>query len=97
MGFSWATPTTFDEPMFTVGGRVHYYAVDHSPSYLWNSATWENSEALMPFVETVLSGPTAWAADETISRAIEIQDGRIRNPAILSFQGRAGAHPHLVA
>ena len=56
MGFSWATPTTFDDPMFTVGGRVNYYAVDHSPSYLWNSATWENSEALMPFVETVMSG-----------------------------------------
>ena len=96
MGFTWATPTTFDEPMFTVGDRVSYYAVDHSPSYLWNSATWENSEALMPFVETVLSGPGAWAANETISRAIEIQDGRIRNPAILSFQGRAVAHPHPV-
>jgi alanine dehydrogenase len=96
MGFSWATPTTFDEPMFTVGGHVNYYAVDHSPSYLWDSATWENSEALMPFMETVMSGPDAWAADETISRAIEIQAGRIQNPAILSFQGRAEEHPHPV-
>lgn len=97
MGFSWATPTTFDEPMFTVGGGVHYYAVDHSPSYLWSSATWENSEALLPFVDDVLAGPAAWAGNETISRAIEIHDGRIRNPAILAFQGRAAAHPHLVA
>ena len=96
MGFAWATPTTFDDPMFTVGDHVNYYAVDHSPSYLWNSATWENSEALMPFVETVLSGPDAWAANETISRAIEIQDGRIQNPAILAFQGRAEAHPHTI-
>ena len=29
--------------MFTVGGGIHYYAVDHSPSLLWNSATWEIS------------------------------------------------------
>ena len=54
MGFEWAVPTTFDDPMFTVGDRVHYYAVDHSPSYLWNSATWEISEALLPFLRTVM-------------------------------------------
>ena len=88
MGFEWATPTSFDEPMFTVGDRVHYYAVDHSPSYLWNSATWENSEALIPFLDTVMSGPDAWDGNETISRAIEIRDGRIMNPAINAFQGR---------
>ena len=88
MGFSWAVPTTFDNPMFTVADRVHYYAVDHSPSYLWNSATWENSEALLPFMQTVLSGPEAWDANETISRAIEIRDGVIQNPAITAFQGR---------
>lgn len=97
MGFSWATPTTFAEPMFMVADRVHYYAVDHSPSYLWSSATWENSEALLPFVETVLSGPGAWDANETVSRAIEIRGGHIRNPAILAFQGRAPEHPHPVS
>ena len=32
MGFGWARPTSFAEPMFTVGDNVHYYAVDHSPS-----------------------------------------------------------------
>jgi alanine dehydrogenase len=88
MGFSWAVPTTFDEPMLTVGDRVHYYAVDHSPSYLWSSATWENSEALLPFVDTVLRGPEAWDESETISRAIEIRHGTIQNPAIAAFQGR---------
>ena len=82
--------------MPAVAERVHYSAVDHSPSYLWNSATWENSEALLPFMETVLSGPEAWDADETITRAIEIRDGRICNPAILAFQGRAAEHPYRV-
>ena len=95
MGFSWARNTTFTDPMFTVGENINYYAVDHSPSYLWNSATWEISEGLLPFVETVLAGPDAWAESDTISRAIEISDGVIVNPAILEFQRRQPVYPHL--
>ena len=94
MGFEWATPTTFEEPIFTVGDGVTYYAVDHSPSYLWNSATWEISQALLPFVRTVLSGGAAWDADETLRRAIEIRDGVVQNPDILAFQQRSEEYPH---
>jgi alanine dehydrogenase len=97
MGFSWARPTTFDEPTFEVGDHVLYYAVDHSPSYLWNSATWDNSNALIPFIRPVLEGSASWDDHETIARAIEIREGRVVNPAILSFQGRSATHPHLVA
>jgi alanine dehydrogenase len=95
MGFSWAKPTTFTEPTFLVGDHVLYYAVDHSPSYLWDAATWEISEALLPFLPTVMGGPEAWDANSTVRRAIEIRDGEIQNPAILSFQGRSPKHPHL--
>jgi alanine dehydrogenase len=94
MGFSWARPTSFDDPAFVVGDNVLYYAVDHSPSYLWNSATWENSEALLPFLGPVMEGSDGWARSDTIRRAIEIRDGVIQNPAILSFQGRSPQHPH---
>ena len=94
MGFSWARPTTFADPTFVVGDHALYYAVDHSPSYLWNSATWEISEALLPFLRIVMAGSDAWDADDTIRRAIEIRDGVIQNPAILSFQGRAPKYPH---
>jgi alanine dehydrogenase len=94
MGFSWARPTSFAEPMLTVGTNIRYYAVDHSPSLLWDSATWEISEALLPHVRTVLSGPPAWAADDTVRRAIEIRDGVIQNERILSFQHRAPDYPH---
>jgi len=94
MGFSWARPTTFVEPMLTVGDRVAYYAVDHSPSHLWASSTWENSNALLPFIGVVMGGPAAWDADATISRAIEVRDGEVQNPAILSFQGRHPGYPH---
>jgi alanine dehydrogenase len=97
MGFEWARPTTFDEPMFDVGDHVHYYAVDHTPSYLWNSATWDISEALIPFLRPVLEGAEAWATDETLSRAIEIQDGRVKNTAILDFQHRSEEYPYAVS
>jgi alanine dehydrogenase len=80
--------------MFTVGSNIHYYAVDHSPSLLWDSATWEISNALLPYLKTVLGGAAAWASDETIRRAIEIRDGVIQNPAILDFQHRAPQYPH---
>jgi alanine dehydrogenase len=96
MGFSWARPTGFDAPTFVVGDHVTYYAVDHSPSYLWSSATWDISLALLPFLHTVVSGPPRWDEDETIRRAIEVRDGRVVNPDILAFQGRAEAHPHPV-
>jgi hypothetical protein len=94
MGFSWARPTSFEQPTFVVGDNITYYAVDHSPSYLWNSATWEISEALLPYLGTVLAGPAGWAANGTIERAVEIRAGIIQNPAILSFQHRAPGYPH---
>jgi len=93
MGFPFARPTSFEAPVFRAG-RVTYYGVDHSPSYLWRSASWELSRAVLPFVETVMGGPDRWDGDETISRAIEIRAGRVLNERILSFQGRASEHPH---
>ena len=96
MGFSWARPTSFTQPIIGVANGVHYYAVDHSPSYLWNSATWEISEALLPHIDTVLAGPAAWDATPTILRAIDIRDGVVLNPTILSFQHRDDAYPHRI-
>jgi alanine dehydrogenase len=94
MGFEWSHPTTFDDPMFMVGEGMRCYAVDHSPSLLWDSATWEISQALISHLPAALAGPESWAADPTISRAIEIRDGVIENPKILSFQGRSAEFPH---
>jgi alanine dehydrogenase len=96
MAFEWARPTSFAAPLLTVGQGLHYYAVDHSPSYLWNAATWENSEALLPYLPTVMAGPDAWDADETVRRAIEIREGEVVNPRILSFQNRESTYPYAV-
>jgi alanine dehydrogenase len=96
MGFSWAHSTSFIKPLIEIANGVHYYAVDHSPSYLWNSATWEISEALLPHIEALLAGPATWDVTPTLSRAIEIRNGVVLNPSILSFQRRAETYPHAV-
>jgi alanine dehydrogenase len=93
MGFPFARPTSFEDPIFDVG-RCVYYAVDHSPSWLWRSASWEISRVVVPFLETVMGGPEAWDENETIRRCVEIRDGVVQNKDILAFQQRAAAFPH---
>ncbi len=96
MGFAFAQPTSFEEPMLAVGDRVSYYGVDHSPTYLWNSATWGISEALIPYLRPVMDGPEGWDKNRTIHEAIEIRAGVVQNPKILSFHGRSPEYPHLL-
>ena len=96
MGFPFARPTTFEEPVLRVGPGVRYYAVDHTPSYLWGAATWEISSALLPYLPRVMKGPGAWDDAPTLGRAVEIRDGVIRNPVILSFQDREAEYPHRI-
>jgi alanine dehydrogenase len=93
MGFSFAKPTSFDTPIFKAG-KVFYYAVDHSPSYLWNAASWEISNSHTPNLPIMMGGPEKWEKSETIRRAIEIKDGIIQNSKITSFQNRSGEYPH---
>ncbi|MEN8138128.1 MAG: N(5)-(carboxyethyl)ornithine synthase [Bacteroidota bacterium] len=93
MGFWCAKPTSFENPILEVDGK-YYYAVDHSPSYYWNSASWEISKALLPFLPEVLGGANAWDKNITISKSIEIREGVIQNPKILSFQNREKEYPH---
>ena len=75
-------------------GPLTYYAVDHTPTYCWRSASWEISRVVISFSTHVHGGPDAWDADETLRRAIEIREGVICNEKILSFQNRAPHYPH---
>ncbi len=93
MGFFFAKPTTFKDPMFKVG-NIYYYAVDHTPSYLWESASRSISAALLTHLPTVLAGYNSWQLNDTIRRSLNIDAGVIKNPAILSFQKRQPNYPH---
>lgn len=93
MGFYFAKPTTLKKPMFKIG-MVDYYAVDHTPSYLWESASRSISAALIVHLPTVVAGHQGWQKNETIRQAVNIDTGVIQKSAILSFQNRKPFYPH---
>ena len=93
MGFYFAKPTSFKEPILHIG-NVDYYAVDHTPSYLWESASRSISAALIVYLKTVLEGRESWMKDSTIQRAINIEDGVIKKESVLTFQNRKADYPH---
>lgn len=93
MGFPFSRPTSFEHPIFPIG-EAWYYAVDHTSSYLWNNASWEISKSLLPYLPVLIKGEQAWEKDETIKRAIHINNGVICNERILTFQNREKTYPH---
>ncbi len=95
MGFYFAKPTTFKNPIIHVN-KIDYYAVDHTPSYFWESASRSISAALIVHLPTVINGRESWKQNKTIQNAINIDKGIIVKDAILRFQNRQKAYPHLV-
>jgi len=96
MGFEFARPTTFDDPIFEAGNGIIYYAVDHSPSHLYNTASLEHSKEAYPYAKDMVGGREAWRKNLTIGRAIEIEEGVIKNEKILSYQNREEEYPHRI-
>ena len=97
MGFPFATPTDFENPVFKVGKNITYYSVDHTPSYLWNAASREISKSILPFLGGVMGGRGSWNEIESIRKSIEIDNGIILNKNIINFQRRNGSYPYHVA
>ena len=95
MGFYFAKPTTFKNPLISVD-HIDYYAVDHTPSYFWESASRSISAALITHLPTVISGRTSWDDNMTIKNAININKGVIIKDNILRFQNRDTIYPHQV-
>ena len=95
MGFYFAKPTTFKNPMISID-KIDYYAVDHTPSYYWESASRSISAALIVHLPSVINGRESWMQNKTIQNAINIDKGVIVKDAILRFQNREKGYPHLV-
>lgn len=89
MGFSFAHPTDFANPIFKVG-NIRYYAVDHTPSLLWNSASWEISNGILPYLPYIVKE----TENKVLKDATDIKDGKILNEDILSFQNRSLVYPY---
>ncbi len=95
MGFYFAKPATFKKPIISID-KVDYYAVDHTPSYYWESASRSISAALIVHLPSVINGRTSWKQNKTIQNAINIDKGVIVKDTILRFQNRKTAYPHNV-
>ena len=95
MGFYFAKPTSFKNPIISID-KIDYYAVDHTPSYFWESATRSISAALIVHLPSVISGRTSWKQNKTIQNAINIDEGVVIKDTILRFQSRQRTYPHLV-
>ncbi|MHB1652513.1 MAG: Rossmann-fold NAD(P)-binding domain-containing protein [Desulfitobacteriaceae bacterium] len=89
MGFSFAHPTNFSNPIFKIG-NIKYYAVDHTPTLLWNSASWEISNGILPYLPYIVEQ----SDNKVLNDAIDIKDGKILNRDILSYQNRSLVYPY---
>lgn len=93
MGFYFAKPTTFKNPMIAID-KIDYYAVDHTPSYFWESASRSISAALLTHLPSVIRGRESWNENATIKNAINVDKGVIVKDHILRFQHRNSEYPH---
>jgi len=89
MGFSFAHPTNFSNPIFKFG-NIKYYAVDHSPTLLWDSATWEISNGILPYLPYIVEQ----SDNKVLMGATDIKDGKVLNRDILSYQNRSHVYPY---
>lgn len=89
MGFSFAQPTDFSNPIFKVG-NIKYYAVDHTPTLLWNSASWVISNSVINYLSFIVDQTD----NQVLSDATDIKNGIILNKDILTFQNRASVYPY---
>jgi alanine dehydrogenase len=94
MGFEFTQPTTFDDPLLELGGGTKLYAVDHTPSLLYDTASLEHSKTAWPHVGDVIDRAAGWERNRTVGDAIEIKDGVVVNDKILTFQQRDREYPH---
>lgn len=91
MGFSFASPTSFETPFMNLG-NITYYGVDHTPSLLWDAASYEISQAFTPFLPDLIEQNE----NQTITQAMDIREGKIMNMAITDVQHRESLPPYKV-
>lgn len=94
MGFEFARATTFDDPIIPLRNGIKYYSVDHTPTYLWNAASREISKALLPFLIKLIEDDFDFHKQDTLLKAIEIENGQVINKNILEFQKRESVYPY---
>jgi N5-(carboxyethyl)ornithine synthase len=73
--------TTFENPIYQVQ-HIRHYVVDHTPSILYQTASKSIAQALLPFLDKLISG----AENDVLKQATIIDKGQILDDDILAFQ-----------
>lgn len=80
-----STPTTIDNPVYTVDGIIHY-AVDNTPAMFPHTITKVLSEGFAPMLDGLLEGHLS----EMVQQAIVIEEGIIKDHRIADFRQARG-------
>lgn len=94
MAFDFAKPTSFSNPTIETDKYI-YYGVDHTPMYYWESASYELSGAILPYLKYILKNDTI-IGNITLEKALDIDKGNILNNDILNFQNREHTSPYII-
>ncbi|MGX7595128.1 N(5)-(carboxyethyl)ornithine synthase [Planococcus plakortidis] len=81
-----STPTTIDDPVYTVDGVIHY-AVDNTPAMFPHTITKVLSEGFAPMLDGLLEGHLS----EMVQQAIVIEEGIIKDHRIADFRQARGS------
>jgi alanine dehydrogenase len=84
MAFDFAIPTTFNDPIIKLD-NIFYYAVDHTPSYYYDAASYEITKSVLPYLSTLIENNIENCS--VLTNATEIKNGKILNKKIIEFQG----------
>ena len=83
-GIETSIPTTIDQPTYMVDG-IRHYVVDHTPALFYKSTSMAISEVLPVYLDELILGEDS----ETLGKALIVNCGKIVDPRIKAFQGRA--------
>ena len=86
MGFDFAVQTSFKQPIIKITDNVDFYGIDHTPSIYYDTITRKISEKLLQYIECMIDNK--FTNNNTLQKAIEVDNGKIINQTIVQFQNR---------
>lgn len=82
-GIETCIPTTIDNPTYVVDGITHY-AVDHTPTLFWKTASESISAEVVKYIDSLIED----TPNDVLLRAHNFEKGRILDRRIIEFQQR---------
>ena len=86
--FETSRPTRLSDPTYVIDGITHY-CVPNLPSLVARSATYALSNAILPYIWEVASGPLdqVLAADPALARGVNVMGGQVTHQGLADSRG----------